>query len=224
MSPFLEHIEKTPKSFKVNLGIFLMLLVGGIDYLIGLEIAFSVFYLFPVVLFAWFLGRWPAILISIASCITLLLADLLASPSYSHPVVPYWNTVVKLALFVIISLILSALRRSVEHEQHLALQIQQRFLPSQMPGVTGVEFSSGWQPSRTVSGDYYDVFSVSKDEIGFCIGDVAGHGISAALIMSNLQAAVKIFTDNTISTADLCEKLNRLMYANVEPGKFITFF
>ena len=65
------------------------------------------------------------------------------------------------------------------------------FLPKQIPQLPGYELASAWQSARVVGGDYFDVLPFERDTLGLCIADVAGKGMPAALLMSNLQAAVR---------------------------------
>ena len=74
-----------------------------------------------------------------------------------------------------------------------ARAIQQGFLPKDIPQLQGFEIAGAWQPARVVGGDYYDVLPFGPETLGICIGDVAGKGMPAALLMSNLQAAFRGF-------------------------------
>jgi serine phosphatase RsbU (regulator of sigma subunit) len=105
-----------------------------------------------------------------------------------------------------------------------ALDIQQGLLPKQIPQVPGYQISGAWQPARTVSGDYYDVLRFDEHRVALCIGDVVGKGMPAALLMANLQAAVRVLASASIKPEELCEQLNRLTVNNIDQGKFITFF
>jgi sigma-B regulation protein RsbU (phosphoserine phosphatase) len=113
-----------------------------------------------------------------------------------------------------------------EQEQELrhALEIQRGLLPKDMPQLRGTELAGAWQPARTVGGDYFDVVRFSNTRIGICVGDVSGKGLTAALLMSNLQAAFRAFATAEATPAEVCGKLNGFIAGNVAPGKFITFF
>jgi sigma-B regulation protein RsbU (phosphoserine phosphatase) len=74
-----------------------------------------------------------------------------------------------------------------------------------------------------VSGDYYDVLRLSDRRLGICIADVAGKGVSAALLMANIQAAVHAFASDSESPAGVCTRVNRLLCENIATGKFVTF-
>lgn len=105
-----------------------------------------------------------------------------------------------------------------------ALDIQQGLLPKEIPQITGYQISGAWQPARTVSGDYYDVLKFDEHRVALCIGDVVGKGMPAALLMANLQAAVRVLASASVKPKGLCEQVNRLVLNNITPGKFITFF
>ncbi|HEX6088100.1 MAG TPA: SpoIIE family protein phosphatase [Thermoanaerobaculia bacterium] len=108
----------------------------------------------------------------------------------------------------------------VDFEQ--ARQIQQTLLPREMPRVAGLDVSGVWQPARTMGGDYYDLIELQETELAVCIGDVAGKGMPAALLMSGLQAAVRASASN--SPRDLCERVRRVVVSSLSGGRFVTFF
>jgi serine phosphatase RsbU (regulator of sigma subunit)/FixJ family two-component response regulator len=114
--------------------------------------------------------------------------------------------------------------RGQENDLEEARQIQQRLLPRTIPQIQGIEISSAWRPALAVSGDYYDVLKFSETQIGLCIADVSGKGMPAALLMSNVQAAVKAFASAALRPAMLCEKVNAIVSTNLSEDKFITLF
>jgi sigma-B regulation protein RsbU (phosphoserine phosphatase) len=112
------------------------------------------------------------------------------------------------------------------HEQELqrAREIQQSLLPKEIPQLPGFEVAGAWLPALSVSGDYYDVLRLGGHRLGICIADVAGKGVSAALLMANVQAAVRAFATDVESPARVCGKVNSLLHENIAVGKFVTFF
>jgi phosphoserine phosphatase RsbU/P len=126
------------------------------------------------------------------------------------------------------------LERAVEHgtvqlqqqEQELqrALEIQKDLLPKELPQLPGIELAGAWQPARTVGGDYFDVLRLDDHRLGICVGDVSGKGLTASLVMANLQAAFRAYAMPDASPAMVCGKLNAFVCGNGAPGKFITFF
>ncbi|MFQ5824099.1 MAG: PP2C family protein-serine/threonine phosphatase [bacterium] len=220
----LGYLGKKPKPFVLTFAIALVAFVGFVDYLTGIELSLSIFYLLPISIVAWYAGKWEAYLISILSAFTWLLVDMLAARVYAYPFIHYWNAAVRLGIFLIVTYILSKLKSSIEYELESASEIQKGFLPKEVPQIQGYEISCVLKPSHAVSGDYFDVIKYNENELGLCVADVVGHGIPAALLMSNLQAAVKIFASSKIVPQELCEKLNRTISKNIVSGRFITFF
>ena len=79
-------------------------------------------------------------------------------------------------------------------------------------------------PARAVSGDYFDAIDLGSLKRGICIADVVGKGMPAALLMSNVQAAVKAVASDSISPSELCSRVNRVLAGNLAPGNFVTMF
>jgi sigma-B regulation protein RsbU (phosphoserine phosphatase) len=115
--------------------------------------------------------------------------------------------------------------RSQQQEQELgkAREIQEGLLPKKIPQVKGLEVAGAWQPARVVGGDYFDVLKFSERKIGVCIGDVVGKGISAALLMANLQASFRAFASEATLPGTVVGKLNEVISNNIAPDKFVTF-
>ncbi len=103
-----------------------------------------------------------------------------------------------------------------------AFEIQSSLLPRTVPQIAGVEISCAWQPARTVSGDYFDVLVLSETRIAFCLADVSGKGMSAALITANLQATLRALAPDEPSPARLCHRLNQALCASLPTGRFVT--
>ncbi|HVR39107.1 MAG TPA: SpoIIE family protein phosphatase [Thermoanaerobaculia bacterium] len=113
-------------------------------------------------------------------------------------------------------------REEGEFEQ--ARTMQQTLLPRATPRVAGLDVSGIWQPARAVGGDYYDVLELAPTQLAVCIGDVAGKGMSAALLMSGLQAAVRASAFENVAPRDLCERVRRVVVSSLTGGRFVTFF
>ncbi len=111
-----------------------------------------------------------------------------------------------------------------EREIAEARAIQGRLFPREIPQVAGYEIATSWQSARMVSGDYFDVLALGEDTLGLCIADVAGKGIPAALLMSNLQAAVRGLSSPSLTPDLLCNSLNSIVWKNTHPDRFITLF
>jgi sigma-B regulation protein RsbU (phosphoserine phosphatase) len=116
------------------------------------------------------------------------------------------------------------LGRKLRRELDEAQRVQHGLLPQEMPGLRGIELGRAWRTAREVGGDYHDVLKFSERQVALCIADVVGKGMPAALLMSNVQAAVKAFASEAVSPQELCEKVNRVICGNIAANKFITFF
>lgn len=111
-----------------------------------------------------------------------------------------------------------------EQEVAEARSIQQGLLPISIPQQPGYEVAGAWQPANTVGGDYYDVLGFDEATLGLCIADVAGKGLPAALLMSNLQAGVRGLASSSLPPDVLCTRLNSLVCHNTGGDRFITLF
>jgi phosphoserine phosphatase RsbU/P len=114
--------------------------------------------------------------------------------------------------------------RLQEQDMAEALSIQMRLLPAELPQAPGYAIAADWRPARIVGGDYYDVLRFDENTLGFCIADVAGKGMPAALLMSNLQAAVRGLASPSVAPGELCNAINRLLCRSIAGDRFITFF
>ncbi len=111
-----------------------------------------------------------------------------------------------------------------EHEIAEARAIQEGFLPKEIAQLPGYEIASAWQSARVVGGDYFDVLPFDGETFGLCIADVAGKGLPAALLMSNLQAAVRGLASPSVAPEELCARLNALLCRNMASDRFVTLF
>ena len=110
------------------------------------------------------------------------------------------------------------------HEIEAASATQRGLLPQSIPQFPGYGISAAWRPAGAVSGDYLDVLRLDENHLALCVADVIGKGVAAALLMSNVQAAVHALAGEMLSTGELCGRVNRIVASNVDSGKFITFF
>lgn len=119
-------------------------------------------------------------------------------------------------------------RQRLENEISIAREVQNQLFPSTLPSVPGVEIEAICKAARSVSGDYYDFIQLSPTHVAIAIADISGKGISAALLMASLQAALRsqALTEGseTVSTADLVARLNKHLVRNTGDDRFATFF
>ena len=113
-------------------------------------------------------------------------------------------------------------RARLEQEFREARQVQERLMMEEIPQFAALDVAAAWQPARIVGGDYCDVLKFSETSAGFCIADVAGKGLPAALLMANVQAAVRTLASPTREPHELCAQLNRILCRNTSADKFVT--
>jgi predicted permease len=107
----------------------------------------------------------------------------------------------------------------------LAAEVQRRLLPPEPPPCASATLAAVTLPARTVGGDYYDFLVLPGDRIGLAIADVSGKGIAAALLMSVVQASLRVISgDSEVSASQLAAKMNRFLYASTGANKYATFF
>ncbi|MCK5371323.1 MAG: PP2C family protein-serine/threonine phosphatase, partial [Cyclobacteriaceae bacterium] len=102
--------------------------------------------------------------------------------------------------------------------------VQKFLFPKNLPYDEVVKVSAFYQPHHSIGGDYYDFIEISKNQILFCIADVSGKGIPAALLMSNFQASLRTLSRQTTLLQEIITELNYLVMSNAEGQHFITFF
>jgi len=117
-------------------------------------------------------------------------------------------------------------QEAFKKELELAARMQKMLIPdnSQMPKNPGIIVNGFYFPHYEVGGDYYDCIRLSPTKTGFCIADVSGKGISAAILMSNFQASMRALFTHDIKLEVLINKLNSIVVTNAAGEKFITFF
>jgi sigma-B regulation protein RsbU (phosphoserine phosphatase) len=122
---------------------------------------------------------------------------------------------------------LQASRRQLarkEAELSFALEVQQALFPRHLPDKNGLEFAAVCIPARGISGDYYDVMQFPDGRLVFAIADISGKGISAAILMANVQALLRTLSETGIPPAEVCKRLNHHLHQVTDASKFATFF
>ncbi len=116
----------------------------------------------------------------------------------------------------------------LEHELAIAREVQAQLFPTEKPAVQGVEIEAVCRPARVVSGDYYDFLPLGPGRLGLALADISGKGISAALIMASLQAALRsqaLFNGRGPgSTAEIVARLNQHLFRSTSADRYATFF
>jgi phosphoserine phosphatase RsbU/P len=115
----------------------------------------------------------------------------------------------------------------LENEISIAREVQDQLFPENLPHVEGIEIEAICKAARSVSGDYYDFIQLSPTQVAIAIADISGKGISAALLMASLQAALRsqLLTagSENVNTAELVSRLNKHLVRNTGDDRFATF-
>lgn len=117
-------------------------------------------------------------------------------------------------------------QEALKREMELASKMQTMLIPAteKLPFHKSIRMKAFYHPHYEVGGDYYDVIQLSKNEVGFCIADVSGKGISAAILMSNFQANLRALYTADKSMNDTLTRLNDSVMQSAKGEKFITLF
>jgi phosphoserine phosphatase RsbU/P len=119
-------------------------------------------------------------------------------------------------------------RQRLENEISIAREVQNQLFPQELPHIPGVEIEAICKAARLVSGDYYDFIQLSPTHVAIAVADISGKGISAALLMASLQAALRsqmlVNSSESMSTAELVSRLNKHLVRNTGDDRFATFF
>jgi phosphoserine phosphatase RsbU/P len=112
----------------------------------------------------------------------------------------------------------------LNREVAIASQVQQMLFPSELPNTDRLKAKVTYFPHSLVGGDYYDLIKKSEDKVYFCIADVSGKGIAAALLMSNFQATLRTLLRSNADLPMVIDQLNYTLIENTKGERFITFF
>ena len=115
--------------------------------------------------------------------------------------------------------------RRAAHELEIAMQVQARLFPQRMPPMRSLDYAGACVQTRRVGGDYYDFLDLGQERLGLVIGDIAGKGMPAALLMANLQANLRSQCAIAVEEPErLLQSVNRLFYENTADNAYATFF
>ena len=127
-------------------------------------------------------------------------------------------------------------KERLQADLEIAREVQRQLFPRTLPALPNLELRALCNPARMVSGDYYDFPSLNELQIAMALGDVAGKGISAALLMATLQSALRTQLRESRELADsqgsplvflssrVVSKINQQLYADTAPEKYATFY
>ncbi|MBP1670220.1 MAG: rsbU 3 [Bacteroidetes bacterium] len=161
----------------------------------------------------------------------VIIGDIEEGPGVA-PIIKHLNFIQTLTNIIVVAienrrLFKESLRQAaMKKELELASKMQNMLIPnpSVLPRNDKIYMTSFYHPHYEVGGDYYDYIPLGRNEFGFCISDVSGKGMSAALLMSNFQANLRALFTHDVTLDALMEKLNERVMAATNGEKFITLF
>lgn len=112
----------------------------------------------------------------------------------------------------------------INRQLSLAQDIQAKLVPRELQGRFDVDIAVSYEPAMWVGGDYYDVWSLENGQIAFAVGDVSGKGLPAAMIMTNLQAALRTTMNFCSELTTVIQHVNKHLCKNLRDDMFVTFF
>ena len=134
------------------------------------------------------------------------------------------SLLISFALMNLLVLLEVADRLSLKNDLEIAREIQQAMLPSGLYRASGVETAGVSRPANTVGGDFYDILPLDNGRIAVAVGDVAGKGSPAALLMALLLAMMRTLVDERLEPAELVGRLNVQVARHAPGSRFITLF
>jgi phosphoserine phosphatase RsbU/P len=115
-------------------------------------------------------------------------------------------------------------RERLQRDMELAVEVQGMLIPSRLPKTGAVEVGATYLPNENIGGDYFDFIKLGTHEYLWCIADASGKGVSAALLMANLQASLRAWASVDRNLVKLTERLNEIVYSNTKGERFVTLF
>jgi sigma-B regulation protein RsbU (phosphoserine phosphatase) len=229
-------LRRQPPALLTLVGMASIALLAFIDWIAPPDLSFLIFYVGPVLFLVWFVGRWAGFLGAAASAAFWAWEDVLSAHAYSSVPVADWNIAVRLLFLVAFVAVVAALKQSVERERQasqerlerdvrIAQEVQTRLFPQKIPRSAALECAGVCRPARGVAGDYYDFLEIDRGHLGVALGDVAGKGISAALLMASLQGALRSHASlSDGEPAEAAGDINVQIHALTDAHRFATFF
>jgi serine phosphatase RsbU (regulator of sigma subunit) len=115
-------------------------------------------------------------------------------------------------------------RERMQKELEIARNVQVGLLPKDNPEIKGFDISGTCLPAKEVGGDYFDFVTLGPQKLGIAIGDVSGKGVPAAIYMTLTKGILQSHADDTVSPRLVLNKVNRLLYRNIEKNSFVSMF
>ncbi|HEY0405151.1 MAG TPA: GGDEF domain-containing protein [Pyrinomonadaceae bacterium] len=185
MLRLINFLGKQSKPFLLALSFLLVVLIGLFDRLTGPDVSLLVFFLIPIFLAVWFVGKRAGLLVSIISAAAWLTNAIIDTHPYAHPSIPYWNVLLRLIFLLIFTYMLAAFKMALEHEQELARTdyltgvANRRFFYE----LAHIEIRRARRHARPLTIAYMDIddFKEVNDQSGHTTGDVLLRRVSETI-------------------------------------------
>lgn len=120
--------------------------------------------------------------------------------------------------------VIESQKQRMQDELAVGREIQLSMVPQRFPELEGVDLWAMLRPAREVGGDFYDVFRTGSSTLWFCIGDVSGKGVPAALLMAVTKTLIKSFATQGFTPAEVCTRVNAELAHDNDATMFVTAF
>lgn len=192
MGVMLRRVPHWSRPLSLLISLSLILLISLLDFITGPGLSFAIFYLAPIVVVAWFLGKWWGLLTAVVSVVLCFLSDTLVPAAYPHPLTPVWNAGTRFGFFVVVVFLLSTLKDKLK-------EAETRSMTDALTGIlnvrgfqliAAVEIAKAHREDTPLSVAYIDLddFKAVNDQRGHHEGDKA------------LQLIAKVMSDNMRQT------------------------
>lgn len=172
----LRFLGRQTKPILFALSLVLVLVIGVVDYFAGPEVSLIVFFMFPIFVAVWFVGKRAGLIVLTLSGAVWTAIALATSHPYAHTAIPYWNIISKLAFLLVFAHILGALKDLIEHERELARTDHVTGVANRRYffEVADMEIKRARRNDRPFSVSYMDIddFKAINDRYGHSVGDV----------------------------------------------------
>lgn len=239
MRALLLFLARLPKPF-----LWLLLIIGIIgicvvDYFYEPRVSLIFFYLLPIFIASWYIGKNASIIISLFCAVGWAISDFLSFSSFSHPMVPYWNLTVMLGVFLVVSTTLSKLKQALHHEKDLARSDDLTGIANRRAffEVAAAELARMNRYKRPFTIAYFDLddFKVVNDQKGHeagdkllqCVADVIGSTIRSSDLIARVggdEFAVILPETNEEQARSAIEKINASLHEKLHKNGLSTTF
>jgi serine phosphatase RsbU (regulator of sigma subunit) len=229
-------LRRQPRAVLTAAGLLLVAALGALDFATPPNLSFLIFYIGPVLFLVWFVGRGAALLATALAAAVWTYEDVLSASAHASPALAIWSVATRFGFFVLFVEVVARLKaalerghraeqREMEREIEIAQAVQLRLFPQTAPSASGLDCHGLCRPVRGVAGDYYDFLQLGPGKLGIAVGDVAGKGISAALLMASLQASLRSYASvSRDGMTAVTREMNGQLFALTEPTRFATLF